>query len=351
MIHVAVVRLVSPDDKKHVTNSGIFRELPVVLCHLRSRHGLPVLHGAVVNVVDELGVSGHCFLLNVADESVAELGRAEVCEEKEVVEDALADHDAEAEERPGLLHGKERQQVHSLVLCLFQQCVNPPVVALQPSEGAEVAESGCNAARNAGNGLEENDSGEPLVLVQLPELEARDSVEVESDHLDGVMCELVQSSLGLPMLELHTVDVVVLPQGMSERVVLHWAHVAFRSSGGSRRSRGGLALRLLCSPLLLLLLHELLDLRGSVGTLSHSHPRSVIGEQRDTGRPSPSLLLHGTASPQPKAGLAVAPCSIASTLSARPRQHPGRHASRAWRGSNSSLHHHCNFSSVTSLRF
>lgn len=78
-----------------------------------------------------VGVNG--LLLKVADETVHDLGRQQVGDEKAVEEDSLCAKDHGLHEPARLAHLHEDEQVHALVEGLLEECLNPSIVALQAS--------------------------------------------------------------------------------------------------------------------------------------------------------------------------------------------------------------------------
>jgi hypothetical protein len=70
----------------------------------------------------------------------------------------LRGDDDGARDDVGLEHVEAQQQVHALVLRLLQQRRDPPVVALQGAQGAEVADARGDEAGHAGDGLEHDEA-------------------------------------------------------------------------------------------------------------------------------------------------------------------------------------------------
>lgn len=102
----------------------------------------------------------HGFFLEIADEAVHNTGVQKVGHEEGVEEDALRTNDHELHEPAGLAHLHEREEMHSLVVALFEECLDPAVVALHPAKTAEVTEHTADHARDAGNAFEEDESDE-----------------------------------------------------------------------------------------------------------------------------------------------------------------------------------------------
>jgi len=70
------------------------------------------------------------FLFKIADESVANLRGNQIRKEITVEENTLCEHYRNSEENSRVPLVKEKEKVHSLVLCLLQQVVDPAMVAL-----------------------------------------------------------------------------------------------------------------------------------------------------------------------------------------------------------------------------
>lgn len=85
-------------------------------------------------------------------------GRDNIGKEEQVVENALCTQTQRAEPDGRMTEGHECHQVHSLVLCLLQQGVNPARVTFHQAKGAEMPEGCGNHARNGGRCFEEDDS-------------------------------------------------------------------------------------------------------------------------------------------------------------------------------------------------
>lgn len=108
----------------------------------------------------------HGLLLKVPDEAVANLGADEVCDKHGVEVDALRADDEYLHEPARLAHLEEGQEVHALVVRLLEQRLDPAVVALQTPERVEVSQHAGHHARHGRDGLEEDETAEPLCFGQ-----------------------------------------------------------------------------------------------------------------------------------------------------------------------------------------
>ena len=145
VIDVAVVRLVGAHHDNHILERRISWELPVV--DGNGRRG-DVLDLAGLEVLEVLGVGVDGLLLEVADDTVRELGGDEVAEEVGVEEDALHGEDERALVPLGLGHLHEGHEVHALVLRLLQQRPDPAAAVLEAAERAQVQQHAAHHPRH-----------------------------------------------------------------------------------------------------------------------------------------------------------------------------------------------------------
>lgn len=96
------------------------------------------------------------LLFEIADKSVDDSGRQKVCDEEAVEEDALCPDDHHLHEPARFAHLHERQQMHSLIVALLEECLDPAVVTLHAPEATEMSEHTANHARNASNALKKD---------------------------------------------------------------------------------------------------------------------------------------------------------------------------------------------------
>lgn len=126
----------------------------------------PLLKAAMVKLKQAAGVSVNSLFLKVADEAVANLGREEVRDEHGVVEDALSTKNDKSHKPAGLVHLKEGEEMHSLVVRLLEKRLDPALVGLETANGLEVAQAASNHAGNTSNGLKEDEANELALLAQ-----------------------------------------------------------------------------------------------------------------------------------------------------------------------------------------
>lgn len=105
----------------------------------------------MVKFMQAAGVSVNSLFLEVADKAVANLGREEVRDEHGVVEDTLSTEHDESHEPAGLVHFEKGEEVHSLVVGLLEERLDPALVRLETADGLEVAQAPGNHARNTSN--------------------------------------------------------------------------------------------------------------------------------------------------------------------------------------------------------
>lgn len=91
---------------------------------------------------------------------MANLGRYKVANEHGIVENALRGKDHEPHQSARLVHLEEGEEVHALVVRLFEQCLDPPLVGLEAADGVQVAEGSRHHAWDAGDGFEEDEADE-----------------------------------------------------------------------------------------------------------------------------------------------------------------------------------------------
>lgn len=114
------------------------------------------------NLVNGSRVGVNSFLLQVSDEAVDNLGSNKVCEEHSVEKDTLGADDHELHEPAGFAKLHEHQKMHTLVVTLLEERLDPTVVALHAAEAVEVAKHTAYHARHAGNALKKDEANELL---------------------------------------------------------------------------------------------------------------------------------------------------------------------------------------------
>lgn len=113
---------------------------------------------ALLYLVDTPRVGVHGFFLEVADEPVGDFRRDQVAEEHGVEEDALRSQDERLHEQTWFAHLHEGEQVHALIVGLFEEGLDPAVVPLEASERVQVSEHTGYHAGDAGDGFEEDEA-------------------------------------------------------------------------------------------------------------------------------------------------------------------------------------------------
>ena len=166
VVHLAMLGLIGADIQDQIPNAPLpLRHIPVADGDLGSLGGLKERQVAGVDLGDEARVGDDGLLLEVADEAVARARRDEVGEEERVVPHPLRGEQHRAHEAARLRHGEEREQVHALVVGLFEEGLDPPVVALQPPDRVQVPQGCGHHAGDAGDRLEEDAPDQPFALV------------------------------------------------------------------------------------------------------------------------------------------------------------------------------------------
>ncbi len=151
--------------------------------------------------VDDLGVGAARLLLDVSNESMAKRRRDYVGNEERRPEDELTADDGRAEDVSRVLHPDEGEQVHPLVIGLFQKHIQHATVSGHITKGAEVADDGCDHSGDGRDGFEEDGPVEDLVRGDDSAVPAGEEVEVEAEEFAGVEGGLVDGGFGLDVGE------------------------------------------------------------------------------------------------------------------------------------------------------
>lgn len=127
------------------------------------------------------------LLFEVTHEPVAEFWGDKVHQEIDVRKRDLGCCDEKLEEISRLSEMNEEEQMHSLVLCLFEQMVDPTMISLAFPQASEMTVHTTNHAWDASNRLEENHSIEPASLSHLIRVVARKEINSRTTKNYGVL--------------------------------------------------------------------------------------------------------------------------------------------------------------------
>lgn len=173
VVDLTMLGLVSSNVLNQLSHSRVGAHVPVVNGNFGDLDvvALPLGKSAGVNIGDATGVGDNGLLLKVADKSVADSRRHEVGHEEEVEEDTLSEKDHGSHEISRLVHLEEGQKMHSLVVGLLKESLNPSSVSLKSSQRLEMSAHSANHTGDTGNGLQEEESLVPLFGGHLESLE------------------------------------------------------------------------------------------------------------------------------------------------------------------------------------
>lgn len=164
VIHVAVTRFISSNHFNDISHRGSFGQLPVFQCHVGDLAACKVRQSASVNVMKQMCVGSDGLLFQVTHETMADLGRQQIGEEKQIEEHALSTQDGQSEDRAALTYLHEREQVHPLVLGFFEERVDPTIVPFHSPQTFHVSEHSCYHPGNPGNGFQKQAPADPVFL-------------------------------------------------------------------------------------------------------------------------------------------------------------------------------------------
>mmetsp|Transcript_38366 Transcript_38366/g.75323 ORF Transcript_38366/g.75323 Transcript_38366/m.75323 type:complete len:273 (+) Transcript_38366:1651-2469(+) len=218
VVDVAVVGLICSDGQPDVPKLCSLRQLPIVHSNRGCGHVGEQGKVALVHLLQETAVSLHSLLLEVPHESVAEPGRDEIREGVHCKEDALSHQYSKAENGAGFLKNESCHEVHTFVLRLLQQCVDPSVVSLHLSEGVQVSYHRPDHAWHSCNGFKEDDAVQPAPLVQLPEFISGQNVKAKAHHSHRRIRKMLCDVLGFVVGDLHLAGRFLIPHRVGECV-------------------------------------------------------------------------------------------------------------------------------------
>ena len=170
MVEISVAGLFGSNVQDHVPEGCIFRHLIVVDGLLGSAHGIPNFQSAIVDLIKHDRVSMHSFLFKVSYKSVASRWSEQVSQEVAIEEYTLSSSNQYSVKDSWVSEPQEEEQVHSLVLCLLKQMMNPAVVALQCSQTSQVPLHTGNHSWHACNRLQEDYAVHPGALIHIAQV-------------------------------------------------------------------------------------------------------------------------------------------------------------------------------------
>lgn len=220
MVQISVAGLVGTHVRDHVPKGRVRWQLIVLDSLGGCWHVFPVIQFAVVDLLQEDSVGVHCLLLEVANKSMARRWRNHVRQEVPIEKDSLCCGDHESVEDPWVAQSQEKEEVHTFVLRLLQQVVDPAVVALQGSQTAQVALHASNHAWDTSYGLEEDDAVHPATLVQRLWVVARSKVKRGACQLDDRASDPVTDTLRLLVGVLNLFNLLLGVDRVSHAVAL-----------------------------------------------------------------------------------------------------------------------------------
>lgn len=172
------------------------RHLPVLDGHGRGLEIPPKRKVSVVKILDGLGVCDHSFFFKVPDEAVADAWGEEIGEEECAEEDALGSEDHCPHLPAWLGEFEEGQEVHALVVCFFEESLDPAknqlqlrssqakieemreslpsVIPLHPPDALEVSEHTGYHPGYTGNTFKEDKPCDPFLLCHWIIVRSRD---------------------------------------------------------------------------------------------------------------------------------------------------------------------------------
>ena len=208
MVDRSVDSLIGSDRKDDISHARSFWVQAVIVNGGDgSLHAGPQWEFVIIDGLEALGVGVDGLLLEVAHEPVGEFWCEEIHKEIEVEEYCLGSSDSHSEHHSGTSHGQENEEMHTLILGLLEQVMDPSVVLLESPKTLEVAHHTSDHAWDSSDSLEENNSVEPVALVHFIWIIAGDDIKTLpncSDHSKG---ESISPVLWLMMVLLDGLDV------------------------------------------------------------------------------------------------------------------------------------------------
>mmetsp|Transcript_30166 Transcript_30166/g.58629 ORF Transcript_30166/g.58629 Transcript_30166/m.58629 type:complete len:259 (+) Transcript_30166:152-928(+) len=200
MIDIPMFGLIGPHRLHEIQHGSILSKVPIPLGDLGRVLRSPLTQiGSLLGRLygfDDLGVSAARLLLDVSHKSMAKRRREDVRNEEGSPEDELPADDGRAEDVSRVLHSDEGEQVHPLVIGLFQEHIQHSSVSGHISEGAEVTDDGRDHSGYGGDGFEEDGPVEDFVGGDDSAVPAGEEVEVEAEEFAGVEGGLVDGGFG-----------------------------------------------------------------------------------------------------------------------------------------------------------
>lgn len=199
MIHISMHGLIGSHNKRHVSNCRIGVQIPVSLCN---QWRWPIRDHSRINVREHLGVRAAGLLFQIAHKSMRGLGRCHIQHEKRIEENALCSDDEKTLEQCRSADLDPRQQMHALILGLFEQFHDPAVVSLHSTQRSQMSNHTSDHAWHGCNSLEHNGP----VQIAL----AEKHIGKESQKTHHSQCNAI--ALALRIQVRRVVDVVELLQ-------------------------------------------------------------------------------------------------------------------------------------------
>lgn len=163
MVHTSVTGFVRPDVHDEILHSTLpLRHVPILnrmldrpvniaafasefAAHLDSNIGnrkVGIRPSRKVTLFDFSNGTGVCMnslLFEITNKSVDNARRQEICDEEAVEEDALCTNNHHLHEPARLTHLHESQKMHSLVVALLEESLDPSIIPFHASEAAEMS--------------------------------------------------------------------------------------------------------------------------------------------------------------------------------------------------------------------
>ena len=191
VVSLSVASFVCSYGQDHIPKRSVRRHIIVLDCLIGGPHQRELRQLTLVDILEKYCISVNRLLLEVAHEPVAELRGDKVHQEIDVRKRDLGCRDEKLEEISRFSEMNEEEQMHSFVLCLLEQMVNPTMISLAFPQASEMTVHTTNHAWDAGNRLEENHSIEPASLSHLIGIVARKEINSRATKNDGILSDRI----------------------------------------------------------------------------------------------------------------------------------------------------------------
>ena len=166
VIQVSMASLVCSYCSQHVSNFVIARWKHVVLyCVARSWHVRPGWKSTFINCLKQESVSVYSLLFQVANPAVTPSWPEQIHQEIPIRNTYLRESKHNSERNSRVTHGQKQEEVHSLILGLLEEVMDPTVISLKCSETSHVSLHRTHHARYSGDRFQENDSVKPRSFI------------------------------------------------------------------------------------------------------------------------------------------------------------------------------------------